>query len=478
MAFSRQIGSYFGSYGARALAAALLVSSAPGFAQTLSAEQQHLRAIYQELVEINTTASVGSCTAAVSAMAARLKTGGFSDAELQIIVPPDGPKKGNLVARINGSGAKKPLLLLAHVDVVEAKREDWVRDPFKLIEEEGFFYARGSADDKSMAAVFVANLIRYKQEKFVPNRDLIMALTCEEEAGSSPFNGVEYLLKHHRPLIEAELALNEGGGGSLNKDGKPLRHGVQAGEKVFQTFILEVSNAGGHSSVPRKDNAIYHLADGLSRLGKFDFPFKLTDTTRGFFDRVSALEPGQVGADMKAILRSPPDVDAIARLSAAQPFYNASMRTTCVATMINAGHAENALPQRARGLVNCRILPGEPVDEIQKTLARVLADESIIISRMGEATVSPRQPLHAELMKAVEELTATMWPGIPVVPTMSAGATDGRFLNNNGIWTYGVSGMFNYPDGSNAHGLNEKLPVKSLYEGHQFLYALVKKLAQ
>jgi acetylornithine deacetylase/succinyl-diaminopimelate desuccinylase-like protein len=285
-------------------------------------------------------------------------------------------------------------------------------------------------------------------------------------------------LKNHRKLIEAELALNEGGGGAMDKTGKPIRHGIQAGEKIFQTFQLEVTNSGGHSSVPIKDNAIYRLSDALSRLGKFDFPFRLTPVTRGFFETMSNIETGQLAADMKGILREPVDTDALNRLSATTPFFNASLRTTCVATMVNAGHATNALPQRAQASVNCRILPGETVEQTQIMLSTVFADSEIKITPMGTATVSPAQPLHPELMKAVTELTNQMWPGIPVVPTMSPGGTDGRFLNNAGIWTYGVSGIFSYPEGSNAHGLNEHLPVKSLYEGQAFLYALAKKLAQ
>lgn len=448
----------------------------PVLAQTLTPQQQQLREIYKELVEINTTDSVGDTTQAARAMAARLKAGGYADADLQIIVLPGGPKKGNLVARLKGSGAKKPLLLLAHLDVVEAKREDWERDPFKLIEEKGYFYARGASDDKSMAAAFVANMIRMKQEGFVPNRDIILALTADEELIPTKFSGVEYLLNNHRNLIDAALALNEGGSGLLDKNGKPLYHGIQAGEKVFQTYRLEVTNPGGHSARPARDNAIYHLADGLSRLGKFDFPFKLNDASRAYFERASALESGQVAADMKAILRDPPDAQALARLGDVPP-YNALFRTTCVGTMLDAGHATNALPQRARGVVNCRILPGEPVDEVQKTLVRVMADEKIKITPDGVAVLSPPPPIAAEIMKPVEAITAQIWPGIPVIPTMLVAATDGRFLNNAGIPTYGISGMFRDIDGGGIHGLNERIRVKSLYDGHEFLHRLVKALA-
>jgi acetylornithine deacetylase/succinyl-diaminopimelate desuccinylase-like protein len=455
-------------------AAALLAPAA--YPQSLTPEQKSLRDIYQELVEINTTDSVGDTTKAAHAMAARLKGAGFADTDMQVIVPTGGPKKGNLVARLKGSGAKKPLLLLAHLDVVEAKREDWEREPFKLIEENGYFYARGASDDKAMAAMFVANMIRMKREGFTPNRDIILALTADEEIIPSKFSGIEYLLKNHRPLIDAALALNEGGSGLIDKSGKYLYHGIQAGEKVFQTYRLEVTNPGGHSARPSKDNAIYHLADGLSRLGRFDFPFKLNAVTRAYFERTSQLESGQVAADMKAITRDAPDQQAVARLTDL-PAYGSLMRTTCVATMLDAGHATNALPQRARAVVNCRILPGESVDEVQETLVRVLADDKIRITPDGLPVLSPVPPLTPELMRPVEQISAQMWPGIPVIPTMLAPATDGRFLNNAGIPTYGISGIFRDADGSGIHGLNERIRVKSLYEGHEFLNRLVKALA-
>ena len=452
-------------------------ASAQPAATPLPPHDKLLREIYQELIEINTTDSVGDCTQASKAMAARLKTGGYTDAEMQIIIPPGGAKKGNLVARLKGSGSKKPLMLLAHIDVVEAKREDWERDPFKLIEEGGFFYARGSSDDKAMAAIHVSNMIRYKQEKLNFSRDIILALTCDEEHGDSKFNGVVYLLKHHRNLIDAEIVLNEGGGGSLDTAGKPLMHGIQAGEKIFQSFQLEVTSKGGHSATPVKDNAIYQLADGLSRIGKFEFPFQLSATTRTYFERRAALEPPAIAADMRAILKEQPDREALARLYAVNPYNNAAVRTTCAATMLEAGHAENALPQRAKATVNCRILPGERVADVRATLASVVADEQIKITTTGKTTEAQVPPLTPELMRAVESISADMWPGVPVIPVMSAGGTDGRFLNNAGIWTYGISGMFYPPDGSHAHGLNERLLVKSLFEGHEFLFRLAKRLA-
>ncbi|WP_267876223.1 M20/M25/M40 family metallo-hydrolase [Duganella rivi] len=443
----------------------------------LTPVQQQMRAIYQELVETNTTNSVGSCTLAAQKMAKRLKGGGFKDAELQLIIPPGGPKKGNLVARLKGDGSKKPLLLLAHIDVVEAKREDWERDPFKLVEENGMFYARGASDDKAMAASFVNNMILYKKEKLPLKRDIIMALTCDEELVPSDFDGAEYLVKHHRALIDAEIALNEGGGGLLDKDGKPVRHGIQAGEKIYQSFQLEVTNPGGHSSAPYKDNAIYHLADGLSRLGQFSFPFKLSPVTRAYYERMAQIEKGQVAEDMKAILQDPPDQAALDRLYAVSPGHNSTVRTTCVATKVEAGHADNALPQRARANVNCRILPGEPIAEVQATLQRVVADDKIKITRIGDGVDGPMPPMTPTLMKAVEEISNDMWPGVPVIPTMSTGGTDGRYLNNAGIWTYGVSGMFHGPEGSGAHGLNEHIRVKSLYDGQEYLYRLAKRLA-
>jgi acetylornithine deacetylase/succinyl-diaminopimelate desuccinylase-like protein len=460
------------------LAAAVTMISPHSMAQSLTPEQEELRSIYQELVEINTTSSAGSCTKAAEAMSTRLKQGGFTDREIQIIIPPGGAAKGNLVARLKGSGAKKPLMLLAHLDVVEAKREDWTRDPFKLIEEDGYFYARGAFDNKAQAAVFVSNMMRYKRARLIPKRDLILALTCDEETVPSEFDGVDYLLKHHRELVDAELALAEGGSIAQAPDGKPLSHGLQFGEKIFQSFTLEVTNNGGHSSLPVPDNAIVHLAAGLARLGKFEFPFKLSATTRGFFEQTSQLVSGTMAADMKAILRDPPDLPALARLAEMNPFYNASVRTTCVPTMVNAGHATNALPQRAQAVVNCRILPGESVEEVQRTLSRVLDDGRIGIAPMGKAVSAPAPQHNQLLVNTARELTNKIWPGLPVIPTMAVGATDGRFLNAAGIWTYGVTGLFREAKGGGIHGLNERLRVKSLYESQAFLYELAKALAE
>ena len=449
-------------------------ASAQGMA--LTPAQQQFRALYQELVEINTTDSVGSCTVAAEAMQKRLIAGGIAPTDIHIIVPPGGPKKGNLVARLRGSGAKKPILLLGHLDVVEAKREDWTRDPFKLIEEGGYFYARGAADDKAMVAAFLDNLMRYQREGYRPERDIVVATTCDEEIIPSPFNGAKYLLTHHRNLIDAEFALNEGASGMLDANGKPVRMGIQAGEKVFQTYTLEVTNRGGHSSVPVKDNAITHLSGGLARLGAFDFPFRLSATTRTYFERMAAIEGGQSAADMRAILKDPPHPQALARLSQ-NPLHNATYRTTCVATMLDAGHATNALPQRARATVNCRVLPHESIESVTRTLATVLANDQISITPVGQATLSPAPPLTREIMEPAERISAQMWPGVPVVPTMLVATTDSRYMNNAGIPAYGLSGMFRDPDGGGVHGLNERIRVKSLFEAHEFLYRVVKAYA-
>ncbi len=436
---------------------------------------QLLRDVYKELININTTDSVGDNTRAAKAVAARLRAAGYPASDVQLLVPPGAPKKGNVVARLRGKGDRKPLLLLGHLDVVEAKREDWERDPFKLVEENGTFYARGAVDDKAMASALITNMILFKKEGFVPGRDLILALTTDEEKIPSDHNGVEWLLKTHRNLIEAEYAFNEGGGGTINKDGKYISNNIQIGEKVFQTYRLEVTNPGGHSARPSKDNAIYHLAEGLSRLGKFDFPFQPSNVTRRFFQKTSELESGQLAADMKAITQDSPDPQAIARMTAI-PKYVGMLRTTCVATMLDAGHATNALPQRAQAIVNCRVLPEDSVENVQKTLVQVLADDKIKITPIGTPVLSPPPPLNPEIMRVAEETTNAMWPGVPLLPFLGVATYDGRFLNSAGIPTYGLSGMF-LDENPGFHGLNEHIPVKSLYAGQEFLYRVVKALS-
>ena len=430
--------------GALIFTATAFVQSSVG-AQTLKSHQQLARDIHKELVEINTVTATGDTLKAAQAMADRLKAAGFADNDVHVLSP--APRKGNLVARLRGTGARKPILLLAHIDVVAAAASDWSAEPFKLLEKDGYLYGRGVWDSKFMAAVFVANLIRYEQEGFRPERD----------------------------LIDAEFALNEGGGvGLLN--GKPLANSVQTSEKVSLSYQLEVKNPGGHSSLPSKDNAIYRLADGLARLARFDFPVQLNETTRAYFQRAAALVDAQVGADMRSLVSAQPDPAAITRLSSTIR-YNALLRTTCVTTMLSAGHAVNALPQTARASVNCRILPGEPVEEVQKTLVRVLADDQISVTPTGTPVLSAPSPLNPEIMRAVERLTAEFWPGIPVIPTMLAAATDGSFLRNASIPTYGHSGLANDVVDVRIHGRDERIPVQSFLDGHEYLYRLVKALS-
>jgi acetylornithine deacetylase/succinyl-diaminopimelate desuccinylase-like protein len=439
----------------------------------LTKAQQQARDIYKELVEINTTQSTGDTYKAAQAMAARLVAAGLPAADVKALE--SGPKRGNLIARYRGTGKKKPVMLLAHIDVVEAKREDWTTDPFKLVEKDGYFYARGIADDKAMAATWVSTLIRYKQDGYKPDRDLILVLETDEEFSDRNGLGIQWLIKNHRQEIDAELALNEGAGVGL-KNGKPIWNGVQTTEKLFQSFWLEVRDAGGHSSQPRKDNAIYTLAAGLGRLSQFAFPVELNQTTRIYFEKLSAIETGQVSADMKALLGAKPDAAAIERLSA-QPPYNAQMRTTCVATRLEGGHADNALPQLAKAMINCRILPGHRPDEIQKTLEKVLADPKIVVTAVARDTGSDPSALNPELMTAIETLTKKYWPGVPVMPTMTAGATDGRFLRNVGIPTYGHSGLASDIFDNRAHGKDERVLVKAFYDEQQYLYDLVKLVA-
>jgi len=438
----------------------------------LAPNQQLLREIYQELIEINTTNSVGDNTKAAEAMARRLVAAGVPAADVQVLAP--APRKGNMVARLRGTGARRPLLLLAHLDVVEANREDWSVDPFKLLERDGYFYGRGTTDDKAMAAAFVANLIRFRQEGFVPDRDLIVALTADEEGGGH--NGVVWLLKEHRALIEAELAINEGGGGAL-QNGRRVSNSIQPSEKIFQNYRLEVTNRGGHSSLPVKDNAIWHLAGGLARLADFDFPVNLDEVNRQFFERTAAQIGGSLGDDFRAVANGNRDPAVVARVAAVGPVFNSRLRTTCVATRLEGGHADNALPQTARALVNCRVLPNETEEAVRQTLIRVLANDKIKVTPVNKFFPSPASPLTPEIVGAVERVTQGLWPGVAVVPMMSTGATDSRYLRTAGIPAYGTSGMFGDVDDIRAHGRDERMRVQSLYEGQEYLYRLVKALS-
>jgi len=458
-----------------ALTAALLVGLAgPAMAQSLRPDQVEYRALYKELVETNTTLSSGSCTLAAERMAAHLKAAGLPDADLHLFAAPDHPKEGGLVAVYPGRDPKaKAVLMLAHLDVVEAKREDWARDPFIMVEENGNFYARGVADDKAMASIWVDTLVRYKREGFKPRRTLKLALTCGEETNGA-LNGAEYLSKNKRELIDAAFAINEGGGGLLDANGKPMFLGIQVGEKLSQNYTLEVTNPGGHSSRPLPDNAIYHLANALVRIEAYRFPVVFSDTTRDFFTRMAVVSPPDTKTAIAALLKDPKDETARALLEK-DPDKNAILHTNCVATMLDAGHATNALPQRARANLNCRIFPGTTAAQVQATLDEVIGDPKVKVSiREVRNAPSPPPPLDPKVLGPAEKLAAEMWPGVPQLRIMSAGATDGAFLTPVGIPTYGVSGAFGDPDGNGVHGLNERIRVKSVYDSRDYLFKLMK----
>jgi acetylornithine deacetylase/succinyl-diaminopimelate desuccinylase-like protein len=462
-------------------AVALLCAASWSAAQTapamtaLTPEQQRFHDIYKELVEINTTNSVGNNTEAARALQKHLMAAGFAAEDIQLFEP--FPRKGNLVVRFKGNGGgKKPVLLLAHIDVVEAKREDWKTDPFKLKEDDGYFTARGSSDDKAMAASFVSILSQLKREQFKPGRDIILALTSDEELGDVPSNGAFWLVNNQRALIDADFGINEGGGGQLN-NGKPILHRVQVAEKMYTTYKIEVRDVGGHSSLPTATNPMYDLAAALDRLGKFRFPVKLSEVTRSYFERSAQFETGQKADDMKAVAGGSPSDATLDRLSV-MPLYNALLRTTCVATQVNAGHAENALPQSATATVNCRILPNDDPTEVDATLRRVLGSQRMKMVATNPPLKSPASPLRPDVTGVIEKLTAEMWPGVPVIPAMSTGATDSRFMRNAGIPMYGVSGLFSEPSDARAHGLDERIAISRLYDGREFMYRMVKALAQ
>jgi acetylornithine deacetylase/succinyl-diaminopimelate desuccinylase-like protein len=464
---------------AAVLATASSVAAPP---QDTPAGEQHFRELYKELVETNTSLSVGSCTLAAERMAARLRAAGFADGDLTLYAAPDHPKEGGLVAIYPGRDPKlKAILLLAHIDVVEAKREDWTRDPFTLVEENGSFWARGAADDKAEAAIWVDTLVRYKTENYRPRRTLKVALTCGEETAGA-FNGAQWLTEHKRELIDAEFALNEGAGGELDEHGARVSLDVEAGEKFPQNYRLEVTNPGGHSSRPLKDNAIYHLAAALTRISSYEFPAQFTDGSRGYFAGMAKIQAAKgatdVAAAMNAFLANPADSAALALVSAKDPSWNATLRTTCVATMLDAGHATNALPQRARANINCRIFPGVSVATVRAKLEELVADPAVkVITLETRGPTPPPPPLTAAVMGPIEKLAAEFWPGVPVLPILQAGATDGEFTNGVGIPTYGFEPVFMGPDLGHIHGLNEYVGVRSLLEGREFLYRLIKVYA-
>jgi acetylornithine deacetylase/succinyl-diaminopimelate desuccinylase-like protein len=447
---------------------------------SLTPHQQLARGVYKELVEINTTDDIsGSNTKAAEAMAARFRAAGFPAADVQVLVPPGRPSKGNLIVRYRGrpGATVKPIMLLAHLDVVAARREEWPRDPFTLHEENGYFLGRGTADDKAMAAMFVANLLRMKRENVVPDRDIILALTADEEGGEPP-NGVEWLIANHRQLIDAAYVINEGGGGTLVGN-KPIFHSVQAAEKVPVHYTLTVTNPGGHSSVPRRDNAIYALADALGRIARTPFPIALNPVTKAFFTETAKVEPDSSFAEAMRVMVANSAAPRAAETLARDPRYNSMMRTTCVATRIAGGHANNALPQTATANVNCRIVPTSNANEVLLRLRQIVNDTSVKIQWTGnlnERFGAAAESIDPTVLAATVDLTKKMFGDIPVIPTMSTGATDGRFLRAAGLPTYGVSGIFSAPGESNAHGRDEKLRVKSFYDGLEFLDQLVRRL--
>jgi acetylornithine deacetylase/succinyl-diaminopimelate desuccinylase-like protein len=463
-----------------AACAGLLLGHSVG-AQNREVANQEARAILKELIEINTTDSVGNVTTAAEAMAKRLLAAGFPPQDIRIAGPVD--RKKNLVARYHGTGQKKPILFIGHLDVVEARREDWTTDPFQFIEQDGYFYGRGTQDMKEGDALLVTTFVRLKREGFVPDRDLILALTADEEGGD--YNGVDWLLKEHRDWIEAEYCINLDGGEFEKVKGKRLLAGLQASEKVYVDFQFEATNPGGHSSVPGPENAIYKLAAALARLQGFSFPVKVSEITRNYFARSAALSTDSTAADLSGASKDPPDQAAVKRLSA-NPYYNSLLHTTCVATMLSGGHAPNALPQTARANVNCRVFPGEDPEEVRTTLERVAADPKLKISYVTQRSADgkivpivavPPSPLLPELNATLERTLGTMWPGLPVVPSMSTGATDGHYLRIAGIPTYGIACMFFDSEDDRSHGKDERVVVEDFYDGVEFTHRFLKELA-
>lgn len=438
--------------------------------------------IFQQLIEINTTDSVGSVTAASEALAKRVAGAGFPQEDIYIGGPND--RKKNLVVRIKGTGAKKPILFIGHLDVVEARRSDWTTDPFQFVEKDGYYYGRGTQDMKESDAILLTTFIRLKKEGYKPDRDLILALTADEEGGKS--NGVAWLLRNQGHLVDAEYVVNPDGGGVDMENGKAVAMDVDATEKLYGDYQLSALNPGGHSSLPVPDNAIYHIADALEKLQNYTFPFEVNSITRAYFEKMSTLESGQTAADMKAILVTPPDQVAIKRLSE-NPEYNSTMRTTCVATRLSGGHANNALPQTAQANVNCRILPGHSLEETRQELVRIINDPKVsvrYVDNAGEVSETapdrkalPPAALKPEVVQPLEALVNKMWPGIPVIPTMATGASDGVYTNAAGMPTYGISGIALEANDVRAHGKDERLPIDSYYKGVDFYYQFVKALS-
>jgi acetylornithine deacetylase/succinyl-diaminopimelate desuccinylase-like protein len=446
-------------------------SQSPEKGTVVTIYQNLARDIFKELIEINTTSRYGS-TRAAQAMAVRLRTAGFPANDIQVTGPDANHK--NLVVRYPGKGKKPPVLFICHLDVVEAFPRDWSVDPFTFLEKDGYYYGRGTTDIKNEDADLITNLIRLKKEGFKPNRDIIVALTADEEGGNA--NGVDWLLRNHRELIDADFCINPDGGGGELKDGKPFSMAIQTSEKIYVSFELEARNKGGHSSVPVRDNAIYRLAAALTRIADYDFPVRLNETTRIIFRKSAEMETGQAREDLLAILNDPSDFMAAKRLADSSAYYNAMMRTTCVATMVNAGHAENALPQSARSIVNCRMLPDDSLENVFTTMKSVIGDTGISVTCTYASFIAPLSLLREEVTGSVERVSGTLWPGVKVMPVMSTGATDGRYLRRAGIPVYGISGMFGDPEDIRAHGKDERIGVKEFHEGVEFMYRFIKDL--
>jgi acetylornithine deacetylase/succinyl-diaminopimelate desuccinylase-like protein len=444
----------------------------------LTPHQQLTRDIYEQLIEINSAVTTGNITTASLAMAQRFREAGIPESDIFVGGPR--PEKHNVVARVRGraGSTRKPILLLAHLDVVEALKADWSDnlDPYVFTERDGYYYGRGTADDKAMAAIFVANVFRMKQDGYVPDRDIIIALTADEEGGTA--NGVEWLLVNHPALMDAALVINEGGGGVHNQ-GKYFLQSVQATEKVYTDMTVRATNRGGHSSVPRADNAITSLADALSKIGRHRFPIQLNEVTREFFTNTALIETAEMGRAMRALVANPNDAAAIAIVTR-DPRYNSMLRTTCVATMLKGGHAENALPQLAEANVNCRMFPGSTAEQTRAALERVVNDTSVkVIANFAARPPEPPTPLLPEVMNPVRQITREMFGNIPVIPTMSTGATDSRFFRQRNVPAFGVSGLFSDPAvDARAHGRDERMRVQSFFEGQEFLYRLTKALTQ
>jgi acetylornithine deacetylase/succinyl-diaminopimelate desuccinylase-like protein len=467
-------------HGAGLIAAPLAAFAAPPAAVTSAAatpagdDVTLARQILRELIEIRSTHANGTAQAA-EAVLTRLRSAGFEAADATLLAPAEFPQSANVVARLHGRGRAKPLLYICHLDVVEAIAADWTRDPFKLTEDGGYLYGRGTIDMKGQDAAVLTSLIRMKREHYVPDRDIIVAFTADEEAGGAS-NGVAWLLEHHRDLIDAALVVNPDGGEAGMKDGRKLYVGVETSEKVFLSFRAEVTDKGGHSSRPTPGNPIYRLAAGLERLSRYEFPVHLTDTTRLYFARRAALETGQLKADMLAVAESPPDPAALARLSSSVET-NILLRTTCVATQIDGGHAENALPQRARATLQCRFIPGETPETIQKELDAVLADPSIKLEVLTPARPAPESPPSPAMLSAVEAVTHQLWPEVIVLPQMAAGASDSIYTLRAGIPSYGIDGMFDDLDDGRAHGRDERIGVEAFAQEVEFTYRLMRRLS-